>query len=108
MLADLDRLVATLEPHRQALESERVNLADLPRTEAIELVLKKAGRGMSPVEIWRDLRDGGRQEDPKMEVQVTTYDLWRRGRLAKLGRGTYCHPSHVPAGIEPLVWTDSA
>ncbi len=44
---------------------------------------------MRPVEIWAELRRLGRENDPKMEVQVTTYDLWRRGRIAKDGRGQY-------------------
>ena len=44
---------------------------------------------MRPVEIWADLQTSGRRSDPKMEVQVTTYDLWKRGRIDKVGRGLY-------------------
>lgn len=83
--------------------SEDHEVLALPRTEAIEWVLRSARRPMSPIEIWEHLTDLGRQ-DPKMEVQVTTYDLWRRGRLEKIRRGIYCHPDHVPPGEEPMRW----
>ena len=43
---------------------------------------------MRPVQIWAELQKLGR-EDPKMEVQVTTYDLWQRGRIDRVGRGLY-------------------
>ena len=35
---------------------------------------------MSPVEIWAYMQAAGRME-PKMEIQVTTYDLWKRRRI---------------------------
>jgi len=43
---------------------------------------------MRPIEIWARLREAGR-DDPKMEVQVTTFDLWQRDRIAKVARGQY-------------------
>jgi len=61
----------------------------LDRTVAIETVLRRRGVAMRPVEIWADLQTSGRRSDPKMEVQVTTYDLWKRGRIDKVGRGLY-------------------
>jgi hypothetical protein len=64
------------------------SVVDLPRTQAIEAILRESGEAMRPVEVWAKLREAGR-DDPKMEVQVTTFDLWRRGRIAKLGRGQY-------------------
>lgn len=89
---DLARVVARLDgllvdedaPGRAASADVR----GLPRTRAIEYVLQLEGRPMRPIEIWAALRSLGRH-DPKMEVQVTTYDLWQRGRLGKLGRGLY-------------------
>lgn len=63
-------------------------LQALPRTQAIEAVLTRAGHPLRPVEIWQQLHDAGR-DDPKMEVQVTTFDLWKRGRIGKVGRGLY-------------------
>lgn len=63
-------------------------IVELPRTPAIEAVLRESGTAMRPVEIWAKLREAGR-DDPKMEVQVTTFDLWQRDRIAKLARGQY-------------------
>jgi hypothetical protein len=37
-------------------------------------VLGKSDDAMRPVEIWAELRTLGR-DDPKMEIQVTTFDL---------------------------------
>jgi hypothetical protein len=64
------------------------SIVELPRTQAIEAVLRESGQAMRPVEIWAKLHEAGR-DDPKMEVQVTTFDLWQRGRIAKLARGQY-------------------
>ena len=61
----------------------------LDRTKAIEAVLAHNGGVMRPVEIWAELSRLGRDNDPKMEVQVTTFDLWKRGRINKVGRGQY-------------------
>lgn len=99
-LGRLNRLIA--EGARDEPSPEHGALR-LPRTEAIESVLDAARRPMGPVEVWEHLTDLGRV-DPKMEVQVTTYDLWRRGRLVKLRRGIYCHPGHVPPGEQPMQW----
>lgn len=44
---------------------------------------------MRPVEIWAELQRRGRKDDSKMEVQVTTFDLWQRDRIGKIGRGQY-------------------
>ena len=58
------------------------------RTEAIERVLEESGEDMSPVEVWKVLTAAGR-DDPKDEVQVTTNDLWHRGRIDRVARGRY-------------------
>ena len=81
----LDRLISSL----QGDGLPAGDLAGLPRTVAIERVLTSSERPMRPVEIWAELRRAGRIDDPKMEVQVTTYDLWQRGRIGKVGRGQY-------------------
>lgn len=80
-----NRLLQGTEP--QSAQTARP-IAELPRTQAIEAVLQESGRALRPVEIWAKLREAGR-DDPKMEVQVTTFDLWQRDRIAKLGRGQY-------------------
>jgi hypothetical protein len=77
----------------------------LARTEAIEAVLDASGVPMSPVGIWADLR-AARRDDPKMEVQVTTYDLWRRGRIDKVGRGLYVSKRHRPPDMPALSWDE--
>ena len=79
----LDKLIAATKP------APDYGLAGLDRTVAIETVLRQAGRPMRPVEIWARLQEHGRTSDPKMEVQVTTYDLWKRGRIEKVSRGLY-------------------
>lgn len=66
-----------------------IKVVNLERTKAIEAVLAHNGGVMRPVEIWAELRRLGRENDPKMEVQVTTFDLWKRGRIDKVGRGQY-------------------
>lgn len=77
-------------------DSEHVQA--LPRTKAIEWVLERRSEPMRPVEIWAELRRFGR-EDPKMEIQVTTYDLWERRRIGKVGRGLYvADPTATPDG----------
>lgn len=86
MLGRVDALIADLEPPTATREGQ--DLLALPRTRAIEWVLARRGEGMRPVEIWAELRNLGR-DDPKMEVQVTTYDLWQRGRIERLDRGVY-------------------
>jgi hypothetical protein len=53
------------------------------RTNAIEAVLAHNGGVMRPVQIWAELRRLGRG-DPQMEVQVATFDLWKRGRIDKV------------------------
>lgn len=86
VLGRVDALIADLGPAAGKRDGQAV--AALPRTRAIEWVLARRGQGMRPVEIWAELRALGR-DDPKMEVQVTTYDLWQRGRIEKLERGVY-------------------
>lgn len=61
----------------------------LPRTVAVETILKRTGTVMRPVEIWDALQTTGRANDPKMDVQVTTYDLAMAGRIERVGRGQY-------------------
>jgi hypothetical protein len=75
---------------------------NLYRTEAIIWVLDHDKLPMSPVQITRRLHELGRN-DPQSEVQVTTYDLWKQGRLTKLSRGVYCSNNHVPAGVPRFV-----
>lgn len=84
-MARLDRIleIGGAEP------SHTHELVALDRTVAIERVLAASEGPMRPVEIWEGLRRAGRTNDPKMEVQVTTYDLWKRGRIGKVGRGLY-------------------
>ena len=64
------------------------DMRELPRTKAIESVLDRANGPMRPIEIWKLLLEAGRT-DPKMEVQVTTFSLWERSRIGKVGRGLY-------------------
>ena len=66
----------------------KIDLTSIPRTEAIEHVLEDHGGDMGPVEIWKVLRAAGRN-DPKMQVQVTTNDLWHRGRIDRIAPGRY-------------------
>jgi hypothetical protein len=80
----LDHLIFEASPRA----GERSGLRELPRTRAIQAVLERSAGPMRPVEIWQALHEAGRG-DPKMEVQVTTFDLWDRGRIGKVGRGLY-------------------
>lgn len=84
LLTELDRLIAaSSEP-----ASSGVDITGLQRTKAIEWVLEETGETMRPVEIWKVLQNHDRS-DPKMEVQVTTFDLAERNRIEKVGRGQY-------------------
>lgn len=62
--------------------------AALHCTTAIEWALADHGKPMSPVQIHDAIKQIGRS-DRKDTVQVTTYDLWKRGRIDKVGRGLY-------------------
>jgi hypothetical protein len=84
-LTRIDSLIAGMSG--RDVQSDR-SVVTMDRTKAIEAVLSRNGGVMRPVEIWAELRRLGR-DDPKMEVQVTTFDLWRRGRIGKVGRGQY-------------------
>jgi hypothetical protein len=86
-LARVDHLLAAYGTEKEAA-SPRPRLTAMHRTVAVETVLAGSEGPMRPVEIWEHLRAGGRT-DPKMEVQVTTFDLWQRGRIGKVGRGLY-------------------
>src|SRR5258708_3019823 len=87
VLGRVERLIATT--NQASDESTNIDLASITyRTEAIERVLDDTGKVMRPVEIWKALTAAGRN-DPKMEIQVTTYDLWQRGRIDRIGRGQY-------------------
>ena len=83
----LERVDRLIGQHPQA--EHGTDMLHLEGTVAIETVLRRRGVPMRPVEVWADLRATGRSNDLKMEVQVTTYDLWRRGRIDKVGRGQY-------------------
>jgi hypothetical protein len=87
VLGRVERLIATCA--ETGGQSAKRDLASIPyRTEAIERVLEDNGGDMSPVEIWKVLTAAGR-DDPKMEIQVTTNDLWHRGRIDRIARGRY-------------------
>lgn len=87
LINKVDQVYASLAPSPPEADSEHVQA--LPRTQAIEWVLdQRPGEDMRPVQIWQELQRLGRS-DPKMEVQVTTFDLWERGRIGKSGRGLY-------------------
>ncbi|MEQ7008339.1 hypothetical protein ABN028_19380 [Actinopolymorpha sp. B17G11] len=83
-LARLERLIGDMG----SAGDETADVASLERTRAIEWVLERHGQPMRPIEIWSELQALGRN-DPKMEVQVTTYDLWKRERIEKVSRGLY-------------------
>lgn len=85
-LKHIDVLIAGISEPDAETDASVLNLE---RTKAIEAVLAHNGGVMRPVEIWAELRRLGRENDPKMEVQVTTFDLWKRGRIDKVGRGQY-------------------
>lgn len=87
VLGRVERLIeASIEP---STPPTKIDLASIRyRTEAIERVLEDSGDAMSPVEIWKVLTAAGRN-DPKMEIQVTTNDLWHRGRIDRIARGQY-------------------
>jgi arsenate reductase-like glutaredoxin family protein len=81
----IDDLIASTSKGDAHLNLDVVNM---DRTKAIEAVLAHNGGVMRPVQVWAELRRLGR-DDPKMQVQVTTFDLWKRGRIDKVGRGQY-------------------
>lgn len=76
------------ESARPVGADDATDITGLERTNAIEWVLNNANGAMRPIEIWAELTRLGRN-DPKMEVQVTTFDPWERKRIGKLGRGQY-------------------
>lgn len=84
-VARLDRIIDA----QPGTPRRREGLTELDRTVAIERVLAASDGPMRPIEVWDELRRAGRTNDPKMEVQVTIYDLWKRGRIGKVGRGQY-------------------
>lgn len=104
-LSRVDRLLACAradEPSEVSVPA----LTTMARTVAIETVLSRTDQPMRPIEVWQALRDAGR-DDPKMEVQVTTFDLWQRGRIGKVSRGLYVSTpdkttSQSLRGAEPL------
>ena len=87
LIAIVRRVDSLIETIDEAV-SPKADLINMDRTKAIEKVLEDNGGIMRPVEIWSALVQAGRH-DPKMEVQATTFDLWRRGRIGKRGRGEY-------------------
>jgi hypothetical protein len=89
VLEHLDEVIAPNPIQQQRGVLTDTQLRTLPRTEAIEEILRRSDGPMRPIEIWEALRTAGRRNDPKMEVQVTTFDLWRRARIGKIGRGQY-------------------
>lgn len=87
-LARVERLIERGSAPPAAADNGALDVMNLPRTKAIEWALVHQGRPMRPVEIWSALQAVGRN-DPKTEIQVTTYDLWQRGRIDRIGRGVY-------------------
>ena len=89
VLARLDRMISARSTSAPAdAGPPGADVLQWPRTKAIEWVLDHEGKPLRPVQIWAALQALGR-DDPKMEVQVTTFDLWKRGRIGKVGRGEY-------------------
>ena len=84
----LSRVDQLIEVQVAGQPKPKIDITGLQRTKAIEWVLEDCGEVMRPIEIWRELQAHGRN-DPKMEVQVTTYDLAERRRIEKVGRGQY-------------------
>lgn len=93
---EMTRLLSSLEEETPT-DPDYENLG---RIEAILKTLKAQAIPMTPVQIWSALQASG-FTDQKNLIQVTTYQLWRRGRVAKLGRGLYCHPDHLPPDAQP-------
>ena len=93
-LTRVDDLLASMRQEHPGASSPSVDVTALPRTRAVEWALAQQGGPLRPVENWAVLRAAGR-DDPKMEVQVTTYDLWQRGRIEKVERGLYRAPSQA-------------
>jgi hypothetical protein len=91
VLDRLDRLIWESQGHSL---SDTEHVKSLERTKAIEWVLRQSGGPMRPVQIWAELQSLGR-DDSKMEVQVTTHDLWQRGRIDRVGRGLYASKSEA-------------
>lgn len=88
LAAALERVDALLLAEAPSKIKTSFDVTAIDRTKAIEWVLEQSGEAMRPVEIWAELQRLGRN-DPKMEVQVTTFDLWQRQRIGKVGRGQY-------------------
>jgi hypothetical protein len=88
LVAALKLVDTLLEGTPKSNNKPTLDITKLERTKAIEWVLTANGGVMRPIEIWAELTRLGRH-DPKMEVQVTTFDLWDRKRIDKVGRGQY-------------------
>jgi hypothetical protein len=102
-----DQLAESLAIVEQLLAGPREvdrRVVSLSRTEAIIWTLDHDKVPMSPVQITQRLHEFGR-DDPSAEVQTTTFDLWRAGRIAKLERGVYCSNRHLPSvpRLRPLL-----
>jgi hypothetical protein len=100
LLAALERVDRLISASQANEEKPSIDLIKLERTKAIEWVLQQSGEAMRPVEIWAELHRFGR-DDPKMEVQVTTFDLWQRQRIGKVGRGQYVTDAQQGTYIPP-------
>ncbi len=88
LVAIVARLDGLLEVKPGAGTRASAKGAALHCTTAIEWALADYGKPMSPVQIHDAIKQIGRS-DRKDTVQVTTYDLWKRGRIDKVGRGLY-------------------
>ena len=103
LLAQLKESQAIIEHLLAGPEVADARVVNLHRTEAIVWTLDHDRVPMSPTQIRRRMRELGRMNDPAMEVQTTTYDLWRQGRIAKISRGMYCSNDHVPPGVSRMM-----
>jgi hypothetical protein len=80
-------LAALLVRVDSMLDQPADDLVMLQRTVAIQRVLRSKGP-LRPTQIARELHAGGR-DDPDHVVQVTTQNLWSRGRIVRLAPGLY-------------------
>lgn len=101
------QLVRVLDAAQRFIDEARATLTPVvPLTEAIETALLDAARPLRCTEIRARLTD--RHHGSELNVVSTTvYGLWKRARVAKVGRGTYCHVDHIPPGSTPIPPTGS-
>jgi hypothetical protein len=77
-------------PHGQPLPREIQEWRELPRTVAIERVLKEAKHPLSPADVAHQLAANGREDIPQ-HVSAALAHLKNTGRAQQLGRGQWVH-----------------